>query len=169
MSATINFIFNDIYLSAGIGLLAVSFIGIFWIVRSLRKKQEIESILPGNFNDFFTPPQAQAPMPPLAPMTPPLPQASPQAVFAPPAPAAAPAPVIVAASASASRISLEQVASHLEKIEEQLQAITQKLEAPAAQGSKGAGSPQDAAQISELSSKVEKIYQVLSSLSGSSR
>lgn len=175
-------LFKDVYLMAGIALLFVSFGGIFWIARSIQKKQEKEQSLPDSFSDIFTAPAASAP--PLAarssiPPQPPVP-ARPSAapVFITTAPPAAPessfsAPPEDSAQIRQMRAAIEQIASQLEKIEGQMQTIAKKLDQPSpasADAQSGAGNGKSgSAQIAELSTKIEKIYQVLATLSGSSR
>ncbi len=163
-------LFRDVYLMAGIALLLVSFGGIFWIARSIQKKQEKDHSLPDNFSDIFTAPAASVPPMPARPSAAP--------VFITAAPAAAPVPSPAAPPADPAQIqqmrsAIEQIASQLEKIEGQMQAIAKKLDEPThqpADAQSGAGNGKSgSAQIAELSTKIEKIYQVLAALSGSSR
>ncbi len=147
-------IFKDAYLWSGVALLAASFGGVFWIIRSLQKKQESENALPGGYADIFTPPQPKQAAPP------------PPAATAPETPG----------------ITLESVGIRLERIEDDLRKIAQKLDQPSpglseeiktllqnAKTQPAANGRSEAVQISELTAKIEKIYQVLASISGSSR
>lgn len=167
---------DDLYFWVGLGLLAVSTVGVMWILRALKKKNdpEPEASPLANFSDFFTPPMPPAPTPAQAPVSPvqaappPRPAPASAAVFqAPPTPSLSE----MYASAKPEAADMETLSRQLERIDQSLRDISEKLD-----GLRGpAAGPSDAisqenggsAKISDLSVKIEKIYQVLASLSGS--
>ncbi len=146
-----------------------------WIIRLARKKHENEIPFPATYADIFTPPLPGK----IVPDIPGVPLAAVQSAAVSAAPAASAA--VNAAPAEAPRVSIEAVSEQLARIEAHLQQIATKLEQPVSAQvnindelktllqSKSAPSKNDSAQISELSSKIEKIYQVLASISGSAR
>lgn len=166
---------DDLYFWVGLGLLAVSTVGVMWILRALKKKNdpEPETAPLANFSDFFTPPMPNAP-PPAPPVSsvqaapPPRPAPVSAAVFqAPPTPSISE----MYASSKPEAADLETLSRQLERIDQSLRDISEKLDglrgnAPASNetiSQENGG----AAKISDLSVKIEKIYQVLASLSGS--